>query len=251
MIFYLLATAVVPIIGLAFVSLQPFWTTHVNWSSLSFQNYRAVLSQNEMTRYALFDSVLLGVVGGTVGMLVAAFLTIAGDGSPRMRKSVDLITAVPAGIPHVVLAIGFILCFSGGWLNLSGTLTILLLVYLVINLPQAMSAAGAARNAIGSELIEASQIFKASQFESFRRVLLPLMLPGLAGGWIILFVQMSGELTASALLGGTTNPVIGQTILDFWNNGSFPQIAALAMAMTVINAVVVFAALRFSRLRTS
>jgi iron(III) transport system permease protein len=251
MIFYLLATAVVPVIGLAFVSLQPFWTAHINWSALGFQNYRAVLIQNEMTRFALFNSVLLGIVGGTVGMMIAALLTVAGHASPRLRKSVDLITAMPAGIPHVVLAIGFILCFSSGWLNLNGTLTILLLVYLVINLPQAMAAAAAARSAIGPELIEAAQIFKATPYGSFRRILLPLMLPGLAGGWIILFVQMSGELTASALLSGTTNPVIGQTILDFWNNGSFPQIAALAMTMTAINAVVVFAALRFSRLRIS
>jgi iron(III) transport system permease protein len=204
-----------------------------------------------MTRFALFNSVLLGIAGGTAGMLIAAFLAIAGHASPRLQKWADLITAVPAGIPHVVFAIGFILCFSSGWLNLSGTLTILLLVYLMINLPQAMAAAAAARSAIGRELIEASQIFKASPFGSFRRIMLPLMLPGLAGGWIILFVQMSGELTASALLGGTTNPVIGQTILDFWNNGSFPQIAALAMTITAINAVIVFAAIRFSRLRTS
>jgi iron(III) transport system permease protein len=182
-------------------------------------------------------------------MLIAALLTLTGRTSPWMRRAVDLITAVPAGIPHVVIGVGFILCFSSGWLNLSGTLTILLLAYLVINLPQAMRAAASALSGIGRELVEASQIFKATPAKSFRRVLLPLMLPGLAGGWIILFVQISGELTASALLAGTSNPVIGQVILDFWNNGSFPQIAALAMTMTAINAAVVLVALRFSRIR--
>ena len=249
MIFYLLATAVIPLIGLTFVSLQAFWTARINWSTLGFQNYVTVLSQNEITKTALFNSVWLGIVGGTVGMLIAAWLTLAGRASTRMRKAIDLVTAVPAGIPHVVIGVGFILCFSSGWLNLNGTLTILLLAYFIINLPQAMAAASAARSTIGSELIEASQIFKASPITTFTRVLLPLMLPGLAAGWVILFVQISGELTASALLGGTTNPVIGQVILDFWNNGSFPQIAALAMIMTVINGVVSLAALRFSRVR--
>jgi iron(III) transport system permease protein len=143
--------------------------------------------------------------------------------------------------------VGFVLAFSSGYLNLSGTWLLLLLAYLVIFMPQAMRSAAVAVEQVGRELIEASQIFKASPARSFRRVMLPLMMPGLAAGWVILFVQMSGELTASALLAKTSNPVVGQVLLDLWQNGSFPEIAALALTMTVINATVVAIAFRLVR----
>ncbi|MBS7700745.1 MULTISPECIES: iron ABC transporter permease [unclassified Chelatococcus] len=248
MIIYLLAAAVLPVVGLAIVSLQPFWSARINFSVLDFQNYVTVLVENDITRRALFNSVVLGIVGGTIGMLIAAILVVTAKSERRwFGRAVDVITATPAGIPHVVIGVGFVLCFSSGWLNLSGGFLILILAYLVMNMPQAMRSAAAAVDQVGRELLEASQVFRASQGRTFRRILLPLMLPSLGAGWIILFVQMSGELTASALLAGTTNPVVGQVILDFWQNGSFPQIAALAMTMTLINAVVVVAALRLAR----
>lgn len=248
MIVYLLCTAVLPVLALVIVSLQPFWSARINWAQLGLQNYVAVLIDNPISARAVFNSLLLGVVGGTLGMGIAAVLALAGrTGGARLRGAIDVITAIPAGIPHVVIAVGFVLCFSSGWLNVSGTLGMLLLAYLVINMPQAMRSASAAIDQVGWELVEASQVFKASPFRGFCRILLPLMLPSLAAGWIILFVQMSSELTASALLAGTTNPVVGQVILDFWQNGSLPQVAALAIVMTAINAAVVLAARAFGR----
>src|SRR5690606_34494639 len=73
---YLLATAVIPVAALLIVSLQPFWTTNINWSILDLANYRYVLFENEMTSLALVNSVGLGIVGATVGMIAAAILVL-------------------------------------------------------------------------------------------------------------------------------------------------------------------------------
>ncbi|MEW5422176.1 ABC transporter permease [Amorphus sp. 3PC139-8] len=251
LIAYILAAGVLPVLGLAFVSLQPFWTANIKWDVLGFDNYRTIFTGYGQTGEALFNSVALGIIGGTVGMLIAALLArTAKTSGGLLGRAINAITAAPAGVPHVVLAVGFVLSFSSGWLNLSGTWLILLLAYLTIFMPQAMRSAAVAVDQVGRELVEASQIFKASPGRSFRKILLPLMLPGLAAGWVILFVQMSGELTASALLAKSTNPVVGQVLLDLWQNGSFPEIAAVALIMTLINSAVVsvvFGLLRRSR----
>ena len=63
----------------------------------------------------------------------------------------------------------------------------------------------------------------------------PLALPGLVAGWIMVFVHTVGEITASAFLSGTNNPVIGRVLLDFWTFGNFPQVAAMAMIITAIS----------------
>ncbi|MBP2294964.1 ABC transporter permease [Azospirillum rugosum] len=248
MIAYVLATAVIPVIGLVIVSLQPFWTPRVVWSQLSLHNYHFVLFENDMTTQALINSLSLGAVGATIGMFVAAVLALAAHNSGgRLRAVIDGIATLPAAIPHTVIGVGFLVSFSQGWLNLYGTLTMLLLAYLVMFLPQAARSASSAVSQVGRELVEAAQVFRTPPGRTFLRILLPLMLPGLAAGWIILFVQMSGDLTASALLGGTNNPVIGQTLLDLWENGSFPQLAALAVIITVLDCAVVLLVLRYFR----
>ena len=80
-----------------------------------------------------------------------------------------------------------------------------------------------------------------------RRIALPLMLPGLAGGWVLLFALIAGDLTASVLLSTTSTPTVGSTLLDQYQNGTFPTIAALALVITAISAVVVLTVLRFTR----
>jgi iron(III) transport system permease protein len=79
------------------------------------------------------------------------------------------------------------------------------------------------------------------------RVLLPIALPGLAAGWAMLFILSAGEVTASALLSSTSNPVIGRVMLDVSSFGSYPQVCALAIVITLVNAVFVLAVLRLAR----
>lgn len=247
---YLLATAVIPVLALAIVSLQPFWTTHISWSVLSLANYKHVLFENMATSQALTNSIGLGIAGATIGMTASAILVLfARRATPATQMLIDGTTAFPATLPHTVVAVSMILAFTGGWLNLQGTITILLIANLVLIIPQAVRSATSALAQIGSDLIEAAQTTGSTSFKTFRRVILPLMSPGLMAGWVILFVHISGELTASALLAGTNNPVVGSVLLDLWENGSFPQLSAIALIMTVLDATVVLIVLYGLRLK--
>jgi iron(III) transport system permease protein len=247
---YLLATAVLPVVALAIVSLQPFWTSKINFAQLGWANYHFVLVENATTARALVNSIGLGIVGATLCILGAAVLVLYGrNASPGKQMAVDGITALPATLPHTVVAVSIVLAFTGGMLNLHGTLTILLLANLVLVIPQAVRSARSALAQVGNDMVEAAQMSRASPFTVFRRIVVPLMLPGLMGGWVILFVQISGELTASALLSGTSNPVVGLVLLDLWENGSFPQLSAIALIMTLIDAVVVLGVMRAFRRR--
>ncbi|HEX6513145.1 MAG TPA: ABC transporter permease subunit, partial [Chloroflexota bacterium] len=184
----------------------------------------------------------------SVTMLLAAVLMLhVQQAKGAGRRLVDAVTALPATIPHTVIGVSFLIAFSRPPAPLYGTVYILLLAYIIMQLPYAARTASAAASDIGSELAEASRVFRASERRTFVRVLLPLALPGLAAGWIILFIHMVGELTASALLSGTSNPVVGRVILDLWNNGSFPQLTSLAIVMSVVNSVFVLAMLRLTR----
>lgn len=235
---YLGATAILPLIGLIVVSSQSFWTPRINWRTLSLEQYRFVLFENGPTSQALINSLVLAVVAATAVMLIAGLVMIRTRfASGLARYIANVVTSLPATVPHTVIGLAMLLAFSLPPFRLYGSTAILLLAYVVIALPYAGQTASTGANAIGRELGDASRVFGAGSTRTFWRILLPLALPALVAGWSIVFIHTAGELTASALLSGTANPVVGRILMDLWNYGSFPQVAALALVMTAINAV--------------
>jgi iron(III) transport system permease protein len=79
-----------------------------------------------------------------------------------------------------------------------------------------------------------------------RRILLPLVLPGLAAGWVLVFVRSFGEVTASAILSGSSNPVVGSMLLDLWRQGNFPMMTAFALIVWLIGSLLVLVMLRLN-----
>lgn len=245
---YILLAAVLPTIGLLLVSLNGFWTPNIKWAQLGLRTFREVLVEDAVTVTALSNSLLLGIVGATIGMAVAAIIALfVRDRGRGFAHVVDGLIKLPASISTIVLAIGFVLAFSGPPFNLNGTFAILLLAYLALYLPQGSVAADAAAAQVGRELTEASSVSGAGGTRTLLRVSLPLMMAGLAAGWALLFVRIIGDLTASAILAGTNNPVVGFRILEVYQGGSFATLAALSTVLTLVSAAIVVALLVLTR----
>ena len=183
------------------------------------------------------------LVMGAAGVL----MLYAHQSRGRTIKVADLVTAIPATVPHTVIGVAALVAFSRPPLQLYGTVFILLLAYVIVALPYAARSASAAAGDIGHELVEASRVFRATQSRTLLRILLPIALPGLAAGWVVVFVHTPGEITASALLSGPGNPVLGRVMLDLASFGSFPQVTTLAVVMTAVNAIFVIGVLRLAR----
>src|SRR5690606_22703080 len=145
----------------------------------------------------------------------------------------------PAVIPNIVIAVGFLITFAGPPFHLAGTVLLLLLAFVVMYVPPGSIAANAAIDQVGRDLQEASQVSGASEGRTTWRVTVPLAMPGLLAGWTMVFVHMMGDLSASALLAGVGNPVIGFAILLIWETGSFGTLAAFSAAMCVVIGLVV------------
>ena len=92
---------------------------------------------------------------------------------------------------------------------------------------------------IASELEESAQVSGASWWQSFRRVLLPLIAPGLVAGWIYILVVSFRELSSSILLYSPGNEVLSILIFEQFENGQFPILAALGVVMVLTLVVLV------------
>ena len=237
-------------IGLLLVALNGFWTPNIRWTKLSFASFYQVLVEDQLTKTALLNSLSLGVLGATIGIIAAAILALFVQRSGKtVATFIDASIKLPAAISSIVLAVGFLLAFAGPPFNLGGTFLILLLAYLTLYMPQASVAADAAASQVGRELAEASHISGAANGRTFWRISLPLMAAGLAAGWALLFVRMIGDLTASSILAGTNNPVVGFRILEVFEGASYASLAALSTVLTMVSFAVIMALLFFTRTR--
>ena len=85
----------------------------------------------------------------------------------------------------------------------------------------------------------------ASPLRRFRRVVIPLILPGIVAGCIITFIPALGEYLVPNLLGGLQGVMYGNLIATAFQSYNWPLGSALSVVLLVAIAVVLFA---FSRL---
>jgi putrescine transport system permease protein len=84
-------------------------------------------------------------------------------------------------------------------------------------------------------LAEAAADLGAGPFEVFRRVTLPLSLPGVLAGSLLVFIPAIGEFVIPDLLGGSNTLMIGSTLWnDFFSNRDWPAASAAAIVLLVL-----------------
>ena len=110
-----------------------------------------------------------------------------------------------------------------------------------------MRYASVSMTQIGKELEESAAVSGARSWQTFRRVLLPLVVPGLVAGWVYIFVVGIRELASSILLYSPGNEVLSVVIWEQYENGRFPELAALGVLMVAGLVVLVAIAHRLAR----
>jgi putrescine transport system permease protein len=84
-------------------------------------------------------------------------------------------------------------------------------------------------------LLEAASDLGARPFAAFRTVTLPLSLPGIVAGCLLVFIPAVGEFVIPDLLGGTRTLMIGKVLWDeFFTNSDWPLASAVAICLLVL-----------------
>jgi putrescine transport system permease protein len=101
-------------------------------------------------------------------------------------------------------------------------------------------------SALDETVLEAAADLGARPLRVFARVVLPLTLPGIAAGSLLVFVPAVGEFVIPDLLGGPDTLMIGKVLWDeFFSNHDWPVASAVAVGLVAALAIPVRAAQRF------
>jgi iron(III) transport system permease protein len=210
------------------------------WKGLTLANYKFILFDYDVTRRAILNSLLLATLAASGAVLLGAVIGWI-DLRTRIpgRRLLDYFALIPLGLPGIVMAVALIQFWLALPVALYGTLAILLLAYMGRYIPLGVRAANAALRQVDPSLEESAQILGASWLATMREVTLPLIRPGLFAGWLLVFVPVIQELSASILLFSSSSITLAVAIYNLYETGYIEPVAALAM----INMVIVSAAI--------
>ena len=160
------------------------------------------------------------------------------------HRVLGFLATAPIAIPGIVLGVGLFLAYTRGPIVLYGTLWILLLAYLTIELPAAYQQLQSSFRALAPELEEASRILGASRLETLRTITAPLLGPSLVATWCFIFVAVVRELSAAVILFTSETKVLSVLIFDLKESGDLAAISVLGLTMLILTGAVIIAANR-------
>ena len=223
----------------------------------SLANFQEVLNPDKPYLRVAQHTVGIAVIVTLADALLAFPLAyyMARVASPRTRSILFILATIPLWISYlvrvyswrIILADGGFLDWALGGLGLKGPGALgdvpIAIVFTYIWLPYMILPLYAGLERVPRSLLEASADLGARQATTFRRIILPLVLPALAAGSIFTFSLTLGDYIAPNLV--SNNQFIGNVVLEQQGvSGNLPVAAAFALVPIAIMGIYLFIARR-------
>ena len=236
---YVMLAVVLPVITLAFASVQKLTVALPKWADLTLEHYREAMHMNAVQQ-ALGNSLLLALATATLGGLLAFLLawTIQRSKLP-FRGALEYVVMFPQSVPRLVFAFGMMWAWLVFPLPIYGTIWLLLIAYLTVFMPLGVRTITGVMVQLDKSLDECGRVCGASWAMRMRTITMPLLKPGLYATWMLIFVASVRELGASILLMGPHSKVITPSIVESWFATSSELTAAMALIQTAVIGVAI------------
>ncbi len=238
---FVATTSILPLVALGLVALTRGVGLPPVPENLTFANFAEALDGRLLG--ALLRSVGLALLAATVGILLGA--GVAALRKRRFGGVFGVVVLMTFAVPGSTLAVAMILAHGR---LLRDTLLIILAAYVAKLWAVGHRAiAGSAEN-VAPHLYLAARSSGASSFSAVRTILVPMLRPALAGGWVLIFLIAFHEVTMSSLLYGPGTETLAVAVLNLQQLGDVPVSSALAVILTVPLLLVAIPLLTSSRI---
>jgi len=235
-VLYFLFIVFLPFLVLVWSSLQKFYSVP-SWAALNrvtLDAYRTILDYPQFWS-TVRNSLFLAFTTATLIMLLGAVISwIVVRTRIRGRWLLDNLSSLPLVFPGLVLGLSIMICYLYLDIGVYGTIWIMLIAYATRFLPYGTRYASTSMVQIHKELEESAAMSGATWATSFRRIVLPLLKPGLLAGWIYVLIVSIRELSSSILLYSPGTEVVSIMIWELWQNGQYVELSALGVMLILL-----------------
>ncbi len=212
------------------------------WTGFSLEWYGKLFTADPILSAA--RNTLIVALTSTVLATIIGTLLAVGVETRRNSSVLDAVLFAPMIIPDIVLAIALLSFFT--LLNMTLGLHSIILSHVVFNIAFVVAVVRTRMRNFDHSILEASADLGASEFTTFRRILLPAIAPGVIAGALLSFTLSVDEFiiaffTAGAGQSSTTLPMQIYAMIRF---GVTPEINAMATIVMFVSFTLVFFAQR-------
>lgn len=220
-----------PLIVVIWVSFTPASILSLPTTEFSLRWFYAILDERQFID-AFLRSLWLGVMSATLAVMLAipAAVALHRYRFPGRNMLVAFFLS-PLVIPHVVLGVAFLRFFSQA--GISGTFFALAGAHLLVIFPYALRLVLASMASMNPMLERAAYSLGASHADVVRRILLPALLPGIAGGWIISFIQSFDEVTMTVFIASPSQNTLPVKMYHYIEESIDPLVASVSTVVII------------------
>ncbi|MBZ5749667.1 ABC transporter permease [Metabacillus rhizolycopersici] len=221
---FLIVTSIVPLLSMASTSLIRAYGLDFTLQNLSFKHYEFILFSSSKAQDAIQNSLQLALVVTFIGIFVGTFIAYIRVRKPSLfNKTIEVIIGIPYALPGTVLALAMIFTWLEpipGWNpGIYGSILILYIAYFTRFLILQIRGSVTSLLQIDVSMEHAARTSGATPYHKWRKILIPLILPGLLSGAFLVFLTALTELTVSSLLWSSGSETIGLVIYNFEQAG--------------------------------
>ncbi len=206
----------------------------VGWTGFTTKWY-AALADNPLALTAAKNTLVLAA---TSTLIATALGTMLGYGLKRFyfpgQKFFQSVLHIPVFIPDIVMAIALLMFYELahhwlGWFELG--LTTMILAHVTFQIPFVAIIIQARLAGLDPALEEAARDLGANEWQTFRRITLPLIFPGILAGAMLAFTLSLDDFVVSFFTSGPGSQTLPILIYSSVKRGLTPDINALATLM--------------------
>jgi len=224
-----------PLVVVCLVAFTPENTLSIPWNSFSLRWFTAVFEHSDLMQ-SFWNSLGVASIAATLAVLLAvpAGLAIARHEFCG-RNALNGLLLSPLIVPHLVLGVALLRLFA--LFGARGSSLWLTLAHVVVITPYALRLVIAALSGLDRSVEQAAMSLGASRWTVFRRITLPLMLPGITGGWMLAFINSFDEVTMSIFITSPQTVTLPVRMYMIATESIDPMMAAASALMVAVTAI--------------
>ena len=225
-----------PLVIVCLVAFTPENTLTIPRTHLSLRWFRAVFAHPDFVQ-SFWNSLWLALSAATLATLLAVPAGLAITRYEfKGRDALNALFLSPLIIPHLILGVALLRLFT--LIGATGNFVWLIMAHVVIITPYVLRLVLAAAVGMDRSCEQAALSLGASRLTLFRRITLPMILPGVTGGWLLAFINSFDEVTMSIFVTAPSTVTLPVRMYMYATESIDPLMAAASALMVAFTAVV-------------
>ncbi|MCC5966899.1 MAG: ABC transporter permease [Natronohydrobacter sp.] len=211
------------------------------WGGFSLRWYVDVFTGPDSAKFksAAVNSFSIALIAATVATAIAtsAALAMVRGGRFRLRTATFGVISLPILVPEIVTAVAMLIFFNA--IGFTRGYMSILIAHIAFCIPFAYLPISARMQGIEGVYEQAAMDLYADRVQAFRRVLLPMMMPGIISGFLLAFIISLDDFIITNFVKGAGIETLPTAIFGSVKQGLRPNIMAISTMLLAFSTVIV------------